>query len=196
METTFAQNPEFLGVGGVIVADGARTIGIRPAEALEIIEEYERKSATSVTQIMRRRELLGGLMAFRSDVFDKYMFDERLVLYGWLEDKDFCRRVSTAGELVVVRDLIGVHLGLKSGKVPGTCLGISQVINPLYLWRKGTLRFGEACTFIIRCFAANLFKSIWSEVYIDRRGRLWGNFLGIGYVACGKLNPAVVGRAG
>ena len=41
-------------------------------------------------------------------------------------------------------------------------------------------------------FMANLAKSIRPESYVDRRGRLRGNFIGIYHLALGRLTPEYV----
>ena len=66
-------------------------------------------------------------------------FDENLPLYGWAEDVDFCRQLATYGRIVENARTTGVHLGSNSGRTSGVCFGYSQIANPLYLWRKGTL---------------------------------------------------------
>jgi hypothetical protein len=67
-------------------------------------------------------------------------FDEDLPLYGWLDDVDLCRRLSAYGRIVKNWNMIGVHLGTKRGRTAGIRLGYSQIANPIYLRRKGTLR--------------------------------------------------------
>jgi GT2 family glycosyltransferase len=47
------------------------------------------------TPVFRRVQVLGGCcMAYRLWVFKKYLFDEKLVRYAFMEDCDFSRRVS------------------------------------------------------------------------------------------------------
>lgn len=47
------------------------------------------------TKALRDVQVLGGCcMAYRSWVFKKHLFDERLVRYGFMEDCDFSRRIS------------------------------------------------------------------------------------------------------
>jgi GT2 family glycosyltransferase len=194
LETVFVQHPTVLGVGGITLADGARTIGVPVKEALKMIDEFDNQYGVLVNRTIKQADSLYGCnMAFKSEVFDTNVFDENLHLYGWLEDKDFSRRVSKVGKIIRVSDLIGVHLGLKSGRMPGKKLGMAQIINPIYLWKKGTLSLTEACINIIRALAANLIKSVWPEHYIDRRGRLSGNVRGLGQLFSGKIDPTIIG---
>jgi hypothetical protein len=132
----------------------------------------------------------GCNMAFRASAVDALRFDERLVLYGWLEDRDFGARVAqTRGRLVKVGGALGVHLGVKRGRMPGRRLGYSQVMNPLYMMRKGTMSPRDASLQILRNLAANVSKSVVPETYIDRRGRLVGNLIAFGDVLRGRRTP-------
>ena len=68
-------------------------------------------------------------------------FDEGLPLYGWQEDIDFAARVARQGGALARTDAFaGVHCGVKTARSRGLPIGYSQVANPLYLVRKGTMR--------------------------------------------------------
>ena len=57
----------------------------------------------------------------------------------------------------------------------GLRLGYSQVANPIYLMGKGTMSPGRALPLLIRNLLANVVRSVHSEPWVDRRGRLKGN---------------------
>ncbi len=133
--------------------------------------------------------LYGCNMAFRVSAIGPLTFDERLVLYGWLEDLDFSRSAGRMGRLVTCDAMVGVHLGIKSGRVSGKKYGYSQVVNAWYLRKKGTLTSKEAWSNIGRAILANGAKSFWSEKYIDRPGRLKGNLIGLGNLMRGRCRP-------
>jgi glycosyltransferase involved in cell wall biosynthesis len=116
-------------------------------------------------------------------------FDERLPLYGWLEDVDFSRQLARCGRIVRSRAVRGVHMGVKSGRQPGIRLGYSQIANPVYLVRKGTCTWSRAIWQMTRNIAMNLIFSVRPENYIDRRGRLLGNIKAIGDLSRGQLQP-------
>jgi Glycosyltransferase like family 2 len=195
LEEIFERHPAVFGVGGITLADGARTMGVPVEQALKMIEEFDKKNgAFNSGNVEPRDSLYGCNMAFRSHVFETLSFDENLPLYGWQEDRDFSRRVSKIWPMVMVSDLVGVHLGLKGGRVSGVSLGMAQVVNPIYLWKKETLTLSEACVSVIRSFMANVVKSIWPEPYIDRRGRLWGNVKGIACLLSGNIDPTNMSR--
>jgi hypothetical protein len=72
--------------------------------------------------------------------------------------------------------------------------GYSQVANPLYLIRKGTVPARFAMRLMLRNIAANLGRSLWPETYIDRRGRLYGNLLAIFHLLAGRIEPEYILR--
>jgi GT2 family glycosyltransferase len=129
-------------------------------------------------------------MAFRWPAIGGQRFDERLVLYGWQEDRDFGAAIAKRGwRLVKIGAAFGVHLGAKTGRTSGHRLGYSQVVNPLYLLRKGTMSPGNALSHIGCNMLNNLLRSCASEPYIDRRGRLKGNLLAFRDLALGRAAP-------
>ncbi len=83
-------------------------------------------------------------------------------------------------------------LGLKAGRVSGERFGYSQIVNPLYLIRKGTVPAAFALPLMGRNIAANLVRSMWPESYIDRRGRLRGNLIAIAHVLSGRIEPEYI----
>jgi hypothetical protein len=87
---------------------------------------------------------------------------------------------------------VGVHLGVKSGRLPGTRLGYSQIANPLYLLRKGTYSPTKCFAQIGRNLAANLAHSLVPEPFVDRRGRLKGNCKALKDLFSGTLRPEEV----
>jgi GT2 family glycosyltransferase len=116
-------------------------------------------------------------------------FDERLPLYGWLEDVDFSRRLERFGRVVRAGSTRGVHLGAKIGRTPGTRFGYSQIANPIYLIRKGTMNRRRALYLMTRNLLANLSRCIRPEPWVDRSGRLIGNMRAIGDLIRGRLDP-------
>jgi hypothetical protein len=85
--------------------------------------------------------------------------------------------------------LRGVHLGAKGGRTSGVRFGYSQIANPVYLVRKGTVSGRFAWSLMGRNLVANLAKSLWPEPWIDRKGRLKGNILGLIDWALGRISP-------
>ncbi len=118
-----------------------------------------------------------------------YRFDEMLPLYGWLEDVDFCRQMAHEGLIVQSNRLQGVHLGTKQGRSSGRRLGYSQVANPWYLMQKGSMTVSIGLRQVVRNLVANLYYSIKPEPWVDRRGRLIGNWWAIVDLFRGRIHP-------
>jgi GT2 family glycosyltransferase len=131
-------------------------------------------------------------MAFRMSAVTDLRFDERLPLYGWQEDVDFAGRLRLKGRMVATDAFAGVHCGVTRGRMPGKRLGFSQMVNPVYLVRKGSMRPAHALTLMTKNFLANHAKMFAPEAHIDRRGRAVGNWLGLGAILKGRSDPMSV----
>ena len=139
--------------------------------------------------ISRGPGLYGCNMAYRRDAIAGHRFDERLPLYGWQEDVDFAARVSAGRPLGRAEGVRGVHRGVSRGRSPGLRIGYSQVANPHYLVRKGTLPVGFALRLVARNLAANHWRAPRPEPWIDRAGRVRGNWRALGDLVRGRLDP-------
>ncbi len=192
LEVAFAENPGMACLTGTLLADGINGPGIGLDDARAMVARDEATSRTAAVQPMGAP--YGCNMAFHRAAIDGIRFDERLPLYGWQEDLDFGARIGLSGRVAKADRLRGVHMGIKSGRVPGVRLGASQIINNAYLWRKGTMSLKRAIKFAARNVAANLRGSLRPEPFIDRRGRLKGNMIGLAQVLRGRLNPEYVER--
>ena len=186
--SVFESQPEVVGMSGWVLRDGAPTPEISWEEAQRLIEQSP-AAAPAAAELMERNGLYGCNMAFRAASIADLSFDERLVLYGWMEDKDFSRRAGRRGRLVRSTALTGVHLGLKSGRVSGRRFGYSQIVNAWYLRQKGVLSAGEAWGNITKALLSNSVKSLWPEGHIDRLGRFQGNLIGVGNLLRGRCRP-------
>jgi hypothetical protein len=78
------------------------------------------------------------------------------------------------------------------GRSPGHRLGYSQVANPWYLVRKGTMSSSKAWSHVSRNFAANLAGCLRRDALVDRKGRFVGNLMAIGDILRWRSSP---GRA-
>jgi GT2 family glycosyltransferase len=187
-ERLFADHPDIVGATGRIIADGAKGPGITfaDAEAMIAADSAVDKGAA----IRPRRALYGCNMVLRASAIGELRFDENLPLYAWQEDIDFSSRVARSGRLVDCAAMAGVHLGEKAGRTSGRRLGYSQVANPIYLLKKGTIDRDEVWRAMPRYVAANVLRSFNPEPWIDRRGRLIGNLLAFRDLLTGRLDPA------
>lgn len=175
-------------ISGNVVLDGAQGPGLSFEEGLAALRRAE-ASRDLVLQITDHIGAYGCNMSARARHIGNVRFDERLPLYGWQEDIDFTSRIRRHGRVVSLSSLIGVHLGAKSGRSSGERLGYSQVVNPIYLVKKGTMPTRFAANLVGRNVAANLAKSVWPEPHIDRRGRLKGNLLAAYHLLTGRVEP-------
>lgn len=74
-------------------------------------------------------------------------------------------------------------------RMAGDRLGYSQVVNPLYMLRKGTMTYRQVLDHLFRNISSNLALAARPEPFIDRRGRLRGNLRGLTDVLRGRLEP-------
>lgn len=185
----FAAHPDIVGASGWLLADGAHGPGVSLAEAQAMVGAHDSGPAPALVPRRDRHGLYGCNMAFRRDAIEGLRFDERLPLYGWQEDIDFSAQAKRAGRIVSTHAFAGVHRGVKHGRSSGVRVGYSQVVNPVYLARKGTMRRHYALRIIARNIAANIRRSVSPEPWIDRRGRVAGNWLGLFDLLRGRITP-------
>lgn len=185
----FGAHPDVVGVTGLVLADGVTRGGVSLDQALALVEAYDAAPPPPPAILAEIRTAYGCNMAFRCAAASGLRFDERLPLYGWQEDVDFAGQISRRGRVVKTNAFAGVHLGVTAGRTPGVRLGFSQMVNPAYLVRKGTMRPGHAA-WIMGCnLIANHVRALAPEPYIDRRGRLVGNWFGLLDLVRGRLDP-------
>jgi len=187
----FEANPDWAVITGRVLKDGATTEGLTWRQGLQALQEAHNAEPPR-SLVEDRVGAYGCNMSLRHSMVQSLRFDERLVLYGWQEDTDFTSQLRRRGRVVRVNDIVGVHLGIKSGRVSGERFGYSQVINPVYLIRKGTVPANYLLPQIARNLIANLVRSLKPESYIDRRGRLRGNMLGLLHLARGRVAPEYI----
>ena len=184
---TLDSDPTISCVTGAVLADGIHGPGYSVEEGQAILA---RADVPESLRVVSTGCPYGCNMAFRASSIAGLRFDERLVLYGWQEDRDFGGQIlSRGGRLVRINTALGVHLGVKRGRVSGRKLGYSQVINPLYLVSKKTMPLRDALNHVLRNVGSNVVRSFAPEPWIDRRGRLGGNLIGLWDFVRGRLTP-------
>ncbi|MCJ2099448.1 MULTISPECIES: glycosyltransferase family 2 protein [Methylobacterium] len=174
---------------GTVVADGIKGPGLSPEAAEQIIARDDAHPRPRGMKEVRHGYGCNMALRYRTLVEHGLDFDENLPRYGWYEDVDLMRRLARHGRAVQCTSARGVHLGTKLGRSSGKFLGYSQIANPIYLHKKGTYDRREAVVSIVQNFAANLVRSARPEAYIDRRGRLIGNLIGLRDLATRRLHP-------
>lgn len=189
LEQCFAAHPSIVVATGRLIADGINGPGFGVTTARAALASFV--PAAAEQPLTDCYNAYGCNMAFRLAPIRAHhlRFDENLPLYGWAEDVDFCRQLAPYGRIVASPRMIGVHLGVKGGRTSGVMFGYSQIANPWYLWRKGTVHPGGALRQTGRNLFANFGKSFRPEPWIDRRGRALGNALGLWDLVRGRLHP-------
>lgn len=193
LEMIFESNPEIVMATGQVLADGIHGPGLTHDHALHVLAEGSAQGSRA-SEPRDIYNCYGCNMALRAGtaIAKGEQFDQRLVLYGWLEDVDFSRKMAKHGRIVSSDALQGVHLGTKVGRSSGVMLGYSQIINPLYLTKKGTMAPLRALSIMFRNSISNLLKSLRPEPEVDRIGRLKGNIRALGDLLRGRLRPEEV----
>lgn len=186
-----AQNPGWAVVMGNIIWDGAATGEIPWADGVEALRTAE-ACGNADSRAFDQVGAQGGNMTIRTAMIGELRFDERLALYSWQEDIDFTTQLGRRGRVVCLPAIRSVHMAVRGGRVSGMRFGYSQVANPVYLLRKGTMPAGFALKLMARNIAANTVRSIRPETHIDRRGRLRGNLMALGHLLKGRVDPEYI----
>ncbi len=186
-EALFGGGATIVVATGTVLADGIHGPGIGAEEAIRILDTDPGEArATRPVYNAYGCNMLVRMAAVRAVAA---RFDENLPLYGWQEDVDFRRQLAPAGEIVHSTALRGVHLGSKRGRTSGLRFGYSQIANPIYLWRKGSLTLPRILRLMAGNVAANLLGSLREQEFVDRRGRLKGNGIALLDLLRARLNP-------
>lgn len=188
----FSLHPDVVMSTGKVLADGIHGPGFSHREGTVVLAQApQTPSLPCIEDIF---SVYGCNMAIRTSALAQRpeRFDEALPLYGWLEDMDLSRRMARHGRVVRDTSLLGVHLGTKVGRSPGRLLGYSQVANPVYMIRKGTVPATPVLRIMAGNILANLGRSVRPEPWIDRRGRLRGNLMALADLLRGRCAPGRV----
>jgi len=188
----FDRHPVVAMATGRVLADGILGPGITFEQAETYIRRGRGRTEGALHSVYNG---YGCNMAIRARpvLAHDLRFDERLPMYGWLEDVDFSRQIAQHGLVVKCPGMTGVHLGTKAARSPGARLGYSQVANPLYLVSKGTMARHRAFAIMSRNLVMNLLRFWVPEPWVDRRGRLRGNLLAMRDLIKGQLCPERAG---
>jgi len=195
IESLMAAQPDIVIATGRVLADGILGPGIEHDKGVRLLEA-EGEMPTPEAAIHETHNAYGCNMIVRVAPARQHdvRFDENLPLYGWLEDVDFSRQMAPYGRIVGSSRLAGVHLGTKRGRTSGVKFGYSQIANPLYMARKGTLSPWRALRQMGRNMARNITRCLFPEPWVDRRGRLKGNMLALRDLVVGRMDPRNVAQ--
>ncbi len=188
LERFMLSNPDVVMTTGRVIKDGILGPGVSFEDADAAIAGDPASSADGFHEV---HNAYGCNMGIRLALVRRHgiFFDEQLPLYAWLEDLDFSRVMAKFGRVAKLECTRGVHLGTKLGRQPGLRAGYSQIANPTYLIAKGTLSWQRGVYLMSRNLAANIVRSFRPEPWVDRRGRLNGNFRAILDMFSRRLSP-------
>ncbi|WP_291297586.1 glycosyltransferase family 2 protein [Elioraea sp.] len=189
LEAVMLARPDCVVATGTVIADGAKGPGITVAEGRAILAADV--APPDALAAVPHFNGYGCNMAFRMAPVHAYgiRVDEALPLYAWYEDIDVSRRLAAHGSILRLAGARGVHLGAKAARTPGLRLGYSQVVNPIYLARKGSFPWSHAIPSAARHCLINLVRSASPEPHVDRFGRFRGNMLGLWDLIRGRAHP-------
>lgn len=189
---SFYALPDAAGLTGLLLADGINGPGVDYATALALVAHHAAGSVDGVPPSLtfeRWDGLYGCNMAFRAPLLRDLRFDERLPLYAWQEDVDFAMRVAGGRPIGRTNGFAGVHQGVKRGRTNGKRFGYSQIVNPAYLRAKGSMSWRKMLRLTSGNVVANHLRVLRPEPWVDRRGRLIGNWLALLDLARGRAYP-------
>jgi glycosyltransferase involved in cell wall biosynthesis len=195
IQILLATRSDVMCVTGRVLIDGVTSKALQWSDGQSIVNKADlpKKMVTmNDYKVQDHRSPYGCNMAFRAKNIADIRFDERLVLYGWLEDRDFAFRAGTGANMIWTDAVWGVHLGTRHGRAPGLGFGYSQVVNPWYLMKKGSMTPYDVFGNILRGFAGNVWGSFFKNSYTDRCCRLKGNIIGLKDIMTGRWAPEKV----
>jgi GT2 family glycosyltransferase len=185
------RSPDVVGLSGNVLGDGVCSDALSEGDAADLLGGRRLPEAHWASGPEERGivALYGCNMAVRARALRVERFDENLPLYSWQEDMDLAGRIVAHGRVIYSPACRGVHLGLKSGRTSGVRLGYSQVANPIYLWRKGSVRPLRAMRFAGRALLGNSVRSLREHRLFDYRGRFSGNLIALADLVRGRIDP-------
>ncbi|WP_433802938.1 glycosyltransferase family 2 protein [Actinomycetospora sp. CA-084318] len=190
----FEDFESLIAADGVVLADGAAVGELSWAEAASVLESYADAGVRTPDLAWNHPDKLYGCnMVMRSSLLELEKFDEALPLYGWLEDRDISIRAGRHGNLARISGAVGVHRGVRGGRVNEARLGYSQIANPAHLLRVGVFSRRECIRSICMRVLGNLAGLVRDRPRrFDRVGRLKGNARALHDVLRGQDSPGRV----
>ena len=135
---TYRERPEVAMVNGANLAHGIYPAGTLDREMAKKLIEKHREENRPVDDIIPMATAYGCRMSIRGSLLGKVFFDERLVLYGYLEDLDLAFACRKYGLIAENPRALGVHIEVAFGRMGEKRRGYSEVVNPFYIWSKRT----------------------------------------------------------
>jgi hypothetical protein len=192
---TFAAHPGLVAANGDLIADGGPSQRFSRDEARAMLQSLAaERPVESSRWLIDSGRIHGCHFTVRRSVFETLEFDERLPLYGWLEDVDLGRSCRKLGRVGCIGGARLVHLAHKGGRTSGLRYGFSQVMNPAYLRSKGNYTLRECLKNWRLALASNLLGA--GTLSRMKFERLQGNLIAFGMLMRGRIDPEHVTRLG
>jgi GT2 family glycosyltransferase len=183
---TYREHPEVAMVNGANLAHGIYPAGTLDREMAKKLIVDCRNSPLAAEDTIPMTTAYGCRMSIRGSLLGKVFFDERLVLYGYLEDLDLAFACRKYGSIVENPRALGVHIEVAFGRMGEKRRGYSEVVNPFYIWSKRTgAQLPRVVVGSLARSARNAIKAIKGEGH----ERLVGNLLGWANVATFRPSP-------
>jgi glycosyltransferase involved in cell wall biosynthesis len=197
MVRLFKSRPEIIVSSGFMLHDGGRGSRITRERARELCDKQDGAATTGDLGVEPLDYGYGCNFVCRYSRARNFRFDERLPLYGWLEDSDFSHRCTQGlhGPVTNLRAQ-AIHLGWRSGRTSGLRLGFSTIVNPMYLRQKAKI-FSLRHVIVNlwgRCLIGNIIGLLTNDREYDRAGLLKGNLAGFRHLLSGRCEPEEVLR--
>jgi glycosyltransferase involved in cell wall biosynthesis len=178
MVRLFTEGPEVIVASGRMLADGGRGEQVSRERARALCAEADMRCEDCTAITTRPLD---------------YAYGCNLIV----EDSDFSYHC-TRGRMAPVTNLSAqcVHLGWRGGRISGQRMGYSQIINPIYLWKKARvfpLRH-IVTQYWMRCLVANCIGVVWGKAEDDRFNRLKGNTLAMWDLVNGRCDPMAINQ--
>lgn len=187
MERLFLERAELVLAMGHLLANG----NVSTDDAFRLLARCEETDDRYYPVKAAFGGVYGCNMCIRFDISKQEPFDERLSLYSIMEDVDIGSRVRRYGEIGYYFGSVAVHLRAPGGRVSHQALGYSEVMNPIYLGRKGSIPMKYALlNFLLKMPVKNAVLSIMPSLRRhEHRKRLIGNLRAAWDVALGRVKP-------
>lgn len=198
MVKLFSDDPQVVVASGHMLADGGRAEQVSRQHAQALCANAELRGGGANAISTKPLDYgYGCNLIVRASAAKMNRFDERLSLYAWLEDSDYSHRCTRGGKAPVTNlSAQCVHLGWRGGRISGKRMGYSQIVNPIYLWKKARV-FSLPHIFIqywMRCIVANCVGSVYGKPEDDRLNRLKGNALAMWDLLNGRCDPMLINQ--
>jgi GT2 family glycosyltransferase len=184
--STYRAHPEVAVVNGANLAHGIYLAGSLDRSTAKDLIRRRRETSIKVPDIISMRTAYGCRMSMRGSLLGKVSFDERLALYGYLEDLDFALTCRKYGTIVENPRALSVHIEVAFGRIGEKRRGYSEVVNPFYIWSKRT---GSRLS---RAALSSAYRSLRNAIHaVTGKGheRLLGNLIGWRDVLTGRGRP-------